>query len=136
MVNHEQLLKLEKFDYTRNPESKKFRPVSIKGLPIVPQSAAVPVDEAMAILEQTPQKQETERREPEPVPQPAMPPIPKPARKRRKKAEKEVLGEGEQIRFDGYLFEPGPAQAEKPEFPTEGAENAPGEVRKISKPNV
>lgn len=90
----------------------------------------------MAILDRTPPKQEAERQEPEPVPQPVMPPMPKPAKKRRKKPEKEVLGEGEQIRFDGYLFEPGPAQAEKPEHPTEGAEDAPGEVRKISKPNV
>lgn len=116
--------------------------MSIKGLPIVPQPAAVPVDEAMAILEQTPQKQETERREPEPVPQPAMPPIPKPARKRRKKAEKEVLGEGEQIRFDGYLFEPETSQADTPELatergvPTQKTENPPSEVRKITKPNV
>lgn len=142
MVNHEQLLKLEKFDYTRNPESKKFCPVLVRGLSIVPQPAAMSEDEAMAILDRTPPRQEAERQEPEPVPQPVMPLIPKPAKKRRKKPEKEVLGEGEQIRFDGYLFEPGPAQAEKPELSTEGGpsaektENAPGEVHKISKPKV
>lgn len=62
--------------------------------------------------------------------------VQKPIRKRRKKAEKEVLGEGEQIRFDGYLFEPETAQADTPELAPKKTENAPSEIHKISKPNV
>jgi hypothetical protein len=65
-----------------------------------------------------------------------MSPVQKPIRKRRKKAEKEVLGEGEQIRFDGYLFEPETAQADTPELAPKKTENAPSEIHKISKPNV
>ncbi len=96
----------------------------------------------MAILDQVPQKRETERQSPEPVLQPAISPVQKPTRKRRKKAEKEVLGEGEQTRFDGYLLEPETSQADTPELATERGvpaqktENPPSEVRKISKPNV
>ncbi|WP_278942890.1 type IV secretory system conjugative DNA transfer family protein [Anaerotruncus colihominis] len=143
MVNHEQMLKLEKFDYTRNPESKKFRPVSIRGLSIVPQPASVPEEEGMAILEQVPQKNEPEPSRYAPVPQPAEQiPMRQPTGKRRRKTEKEVLSEGEQIRFDGYLFESDLTQRASSEFSTKGtpsvgtAEEAPGAVHKISKPNV
>lgn len=48
MLRGQQILEIEKFDYTRNPESHKFRPVPIKGLKEVLQypaeNAAVQVD--------------------------------------------------------------------------------------------
>ena len=37
MLRGQQILEIEKFDYTRNPESKKFKPITIKGLKEVPQ---------------------------------------------------------------------------------------------------
>jgi len=37
MLRGQQVLQIEKFDYTRNPESTKFRPISVKGLKAVPQ---------------------------------------------------------------------------------------------------
>ncbi|MCL2579883.1 MAG: type IV secretory system conjugative DNA transfer family protein [Oscillospiraceae bacterium] len=40
MLRGQQILEIEKFDYTRNPESGKFRPVPIKGLKEVPQYPA------------------------------------------------------------------------------------------------
>ena len=43
MLRGEQILEIEKFDYTRNPESRKFEPVSIKGLKEVPQYPPEPV---------------------------------------------------------------------------------------------
>jgi type IV secretion system protein VirD4 len=41
MIRGQQLLEIDKFDYTRNPESRKFRPVSIRGLDMS-QRPAVP----------------------------------------------------------------------------------------------
>lgn len=97
----------------------------------------------MAILEQVPQKNEPEPSRYAPVPQPAEQiPMRQPTGKRRRKTEKEVLSEGEQIRFDGYLFESDLTQRASSEFSTKGtpsvgtAEEAPGAVHKISKPNV
>ena len=43
MLRGQQVLQIEKFDYTRNPESTKFRPVPIKGLRDVPQCPATPI---------------------------------------------------------------------------------------------
>jgi type IV secretion system protein VirD4 len=37
MLRGQQVLEIEKFDYTRNPESGKFKPVPVKGLKEVPQ---------------------------------------------------------------------------------------------------
>jgi len=43
MLRGQQMLEIEKFDYTRNPESGKFKPVVIKGLKEVPQYPAEPI---------------------------------------------------------------------------------------------
>jgi type IV secretion system protein VirD4 len=43
MLRGQQILEIEKFDYTRNPESKKFKPVSIRGLKDVPQYPVTPI---------------------------------------------------------------------------------------------
>ena len=47
MIRGQQLLEIEKFDYTRNPESRRFRPVSIRGMdmsgrPAAPSSSPPP----------------------------------------------------------------------------------------------
>jgi len=49
MLRGQQVLQIEKFDYTRNPESMKFRPVPIKGLREVPQYPASPSSAPAAI---------------------------------------------------------------------------------------
>ena len=43
MLRGQQILEIEKFDYTRNPESRKFQPVQIKGMKEVPQYPAEPL---------------------------------------------------------------------------------------------
>jgi len=43
MIRGQQILEIDKFDYTRNPESGKFKPVQIRGLKEVPQCPAEPV---------------------------------------------------------------------------------------------
>jgi type IV secretion system protein VirD4 len=40
MLRGQQILEIEKFDYTRNPESCKFRPIPIQGLKDMPQYSA------------------------------------------------------------------------------------------------
>ena len=52
MVTGQQILELEKFDYTRNPESDKFVPTSVRGLEIVPQPLPVSVEDALEVLGQ------------------------------------------------------------------------------------
>ena len=113
MVNHEQLLELEKFDYTRNPESRKFRPIPIRGLKIVPQ----PVDAFPPA-----NKEDTA------VPWMAPPVAEKPPRPRRKKTEKEdAPQETRQLRIDEYPWEPVPAEVRG---------NAPEKIQSIEKPDV
>lgn len=129
MVNHEQLLKLEKFDYTRNPESKKFRPVPIRGLSIVPQPPSVPEQEALNILEEKPKEKEKEQWDVEQPPRSTVSlSSEKVSGRRRKNAEKEVVDEAGQLRFDEYLFD-----ASGPDI---SAGSSPHEVRKIEKPDV
>ena len=48
MLRGQQILEIEKFDYTRNPESRKFRPVPIKGLREVRQYPSEPIIAARA----------------------------------------------------------------------------------------
>ena len=116
MVNHEQLLELEKFDYTRNPESQKFRPVSIRGLKIIPQ----PVAEAHG--PRRPQEEPAVSWEAPPVAE-------KPPRPRRKKPRKEEVGKEEmQLRIDEYPWEPPLAERR------EGCGS--GEIQNIGKPEV
>lgn len=88
MINGQQILKLEKFDYTRNPESQKFKPIPIRGLEIVPQPASVPEKEALSDLSLEDDKGRSQQVPVEntsaPIPQVNM----KPRTARRKKAEK------------------------------------------------
>ena len=51
MVNGEQMIQLDKFDYTRNPESKRFKPAPVRGLERIIQPPSLSEDEAMAELE-------------------------------------------------------------------------------------
>lgn len=51
MVTGQQILKLDKFDYTRNPESNKFKPISVKGLKNVEQPPSVSPDQARSMME-------------------------------------------------------------------------------------
>ena len=115
MVNHEQLLELEKFDYTRNPESRKFRPVPIRGLKIVPQPVAG------AYGSRCPQEDTVMSWEAPPVAE-------KPPRPRRKKPRKEdAPQETRQLRIDEYPWEPVPAEVRG---------NAPEKIQSIEKPDV
>ena len=144
MVNGQQMLKLEKFDYTRNPESEKFRPVEVQGLKIVPQPAAVPEQKGMAILAQEQEKKEAEQSVLEPISPPDRSGLtPKHSDKRRKKAEKEVLSEVEQLRFSGYLFDDLSSRTEHPGIPDEARasheanpDSVSGAAQKISRPDV
>ena len=116
MVNHEQLLELEKVDYPRNPESQKFRPVSIRGLKIIPQ----PVAEAHG--PRRPQEEPAVSWEAPPVAE-------KPPRPRRKKPRKEeVEKEERQLRIDEYPWEPLPAERQE--------DRGPGKIQYIEKPDV
>ena len=116
MVSHEQLLELEKFDYTRNPESQKFRPVPIRGLKIVPQPVAD------AVGPRRPQEEPAVSWEAPPVAE-------KPPRTRRRKLGKEEVRKEEmQLRIDEYPWEPLPAERQ------EGG--SPGKVQHIEKPEV
>lgn len=44
MLRGQQILEIDKFDYTRNPESGRFKPVYIKGLEEVPQVPSEPMN--------------------------------------------------------------------------------------------
>lgn len=108
MLNHEQILKLEKFDYTRNAESKKFKHVPIRGLEIVPQPVSVPVENGIDQLNQkTAQEKAQAAPEQERVdmqPPPASTVARKPA-EGRKRVKKEVTAGTEgmvQLRIDDY----------------------------------
>ena len=115
MVNHEQLLELEKFDYTRNPESRKFHPIPIRGLKIVPQPVAG------AYGPRCPQEDTVMSWVAPPVAE-------KPPRPRRKKPRKEdAPQETRQLRIDEYPWEPAPAEVRG---------NAPEKIQSIEKPDV
>ena len=51
MVNGQQMLMLDKFDYTRNPESAKLKPISVRGLAQVAQAPCADEAEAMTALD-------------------------------------------------------------------------------------
>lgn len=146
MINGQQMLKLEKFDYTRNPESEKFRPIPIRGLEIVPQPASMPEKAAFLTLSLD---DTDEIKEPgfqkENVPSPTFSNEKKQRTVRRKKSEKEVVGEdqGTQLHIDDYFFKPQIDAAEKSHasrrasVPNKADFNkGPDSIQKISKPDV
>ena len=51
MVNGQQILELDKFDYTRHPESKFFSPAPVRGLDRIVQPPSMPDELAMKELE-------------------------------------------------------------------------------------
>ncbi|MDR1704986.1 MAG: type IV secretory system conjugative DNA transfer family protein [Clostridiales bacterium] len=51
MVNGQQILMLEKFDYTRNPECGKLKPIPVRGLAHVNQAASTDIHEAIEALD-------------------------------------------------------------------------------------
>ena len=57
MIRGQQILELEKFDYTRNPEAAKFKPAPVRGLSIVPQPVPMAEDEALSVLKADKQPQ-------------------------------------------------------------------------------
>lgn len=147
MVTGQQMLELEKFDYTRNPESQKFQPTPVRGLSIVPQPPGVPAGEAMEMLQMAgnavPDKSggkeiPVEAARPMDEPAPAVSPLSKPpkAGSRRRRAGKEVMKDVEepmQLRIDDYVRqrEPEAHQADPPAGT--GTQNS---VQSISKPDV
>jgi len=147
MLNHEQILKLEKFDYTRNPESKKFKPISIRGLEIVPQPVSVSVDDGTSQLQNEEAASECFPNAPcrERVDM-ASPPSSKLAKKtpgthRRTKKEAKTEEDAMQLRIDDYPWGQAASDVAGQAVPT-GEEKKSGEkksssvVQSISKPDV
>lgn len=121
MVNGQQMLQVEKFDYTRHPESKKFRPIQVRGLERVVQPPSLSDDAAMKELQEYEKKngipedaqaqsQETGRSYTEP----AAPPVQNQGmggavNKKRKGVRKNVDKQVEhQLRFEGVSQTPDP----------------------------
>lgn len=119
MVTGQQILELEKFDYTRNPESKKFIPTPVRGLEIVPQPPAVTVPDVPEIL---PKEEVPWQENAAPAPVSA---LTKKGRSRKtsgKGVVKDVADEM-QLHIDDYVRQKEP-------------DAAPGGVHSIKKPNV
>lgn len=153
MVKGEQMLELEKFDYIRNPESKKFKPIPIRGFSIVPQPLSMDREEALEALKSVPDpgsREESDKEgsvETESVP-PASPmgsPLAKkPTGRRKRKGVVPTNSDESQLRIDDFVQYPSPASArERGAAALEGPDAAGGAdgkktggVQSISKPNV
>jgi len=97
MLRGQQVLEIEKFDYTRNPESRKFKPVQIKGLDMDKRTAPVEKPKEEIPRGSTPQHDDTVR---------ANPPAPP---KRRNTPGKEVVrnvNQYQQLRIDDVMIGP------------------------------
>ena len=153
MVKGEQMLELEKFDYTRNPESKKFKPTPIRGLSIVPQPLSVNPEEGLEALKSVPnsdskrKKDEKEPTESESAPTAspeASPLAKKPAGRRKRKGVVPTNSDEYQLRIDDFVQYPSPVSARESEAAAskgpDAASGADGKkasgVQSISKPNV
>ena len=147
MINHEQLLKLEKFDYTCNPESKKFIRTPIRGMKIVPQPVSIPVPEGIHQLDQHEPAQKSAQNvsvqgRVDMAPPPST--VAKKTVRRSKKTKKEVEAENMdamQLRIDDYPWgqeKPAVAGASGPmgeEKKSEGMKPS-DTIQRISKPDV
>ena len=153
MVKGEQMLELEKFDYTRNPESKKFKPTPIRGLSIVPQPLSVNPEEGLEALKSVPnsdskrKKDEKEPTESESAPTASLEGSPlakKPAGRRKRKGVVPTNSDEYQLRIDDFVQYPSPVSARVSEAAAskgpDAASGADGKkasgVQSISKPNV
>ena len=148
MINGQQMLKLEKFDYTRNPESQRFVPVPIRGLKIVPQPVSVSVPDGMDQLKQD--RPVIKNVMPGPstdrvdmAPPPASTVAMKPAGSRRRRTKKEVAPEEAdpmQLQLDEYLSlqESSAAKQRRQQDiePKSGGIGSGGNIQSISKPDV
>lgn len=153
MVKGEQMLELEKFDYTRNPESKKFKTIPIRGLSIVPQPLPMDREEALEALKSVPDPGSREESDKEgsvatesvpPASPMGSPLAKKPAGRRKRKGVVPTNSDESQLRIDDFVQYPSPASARErgaaaPEGP-DAAGGADGKktggVQSISKPNV
>ena len=154
MVRGQQILELEKFDYTRNPEAAKFKPAPVRGLSIVPQPVPMAEDEALSVL-----KADKQPQKPSPSGSGAAPEAPqtisplgkKPAGTKRRRNGKEVVAKNpddSQLRIDDYIRYPSPVSEqdggkESEAAVSNGQNTASGSdrtktngVQSISKPNV
>lgn len=153
MVKGEQMLELEKFDYTRNPESKKFKPTPIRGLSIVPQPLSVDPEEGLEALKSVPssdskgKKDEKEPAASESAPtasQEGSPMAKKPAGRRKRKGVVPTNSDEYQLRIDDFVQYPSPVSARESGAAASKGPDADGEadgkkasgVQSISKPNV
>ena len=153
MVKGEQMLELEKFDYTRNPESKKFKPTPIRGLSIVPQPLSVDPEEGLEALKSVPSsdsKEKKDEKEPaasESAPTASLegsPMAKKPAGRRKRKGVVPTNSDEYQLRIDDFVQYPSPVSARESGAAASKGPDADGEadgkkasgVQSISKPNV
>ena len=154
MVRGQQILELEKFDYTRNPEAAKFKPAPVRGLSIVPQPVPMAEDEALSVL-----KADKQPQKPSPSGSGAAPEAPqtisplgkKSAGTKRQRNGKGVItkeADNSQLRIDDYIRYPSPVSEQDEGKASEAAvsngQNAASGsdrtktngVQSISKPNV
>lgn len=153
MVKGEQMLELEKFDYTRNPESKKFKPTPIRGLSIVPQPLSVDPEEGLEALKSVPSSDSKEKKdEKEPAASESAPTASlegssmakKPAGRRKRKEVVPTNSDEYQLRIDDFVQYPSPVSARESGAAASKGPDADGEadgkkasgVQSISKPNV
>lgn len=153
MVRGQQILELEKFDYTRNPEAAKFKLTPVRGLSIVPQPVPMAEDEALRALkaDKPPQKTSSGSEVATEVPQTISPLGKKPAGTKRRRNGKEVVAKNpddSQLRIDDYIRYPSPVSEqdggkESEAAVSNGQNTASGSdrtktngVQSISKPNV
>lgn len=153
MVKGEQMLELEKFDYTRNPESRKFKPIPIRGLSIVPQPLSVDPEEGLEALKSVPSsdsKGKKDEKEPAasestPTASPEGSPMAKkPAGRRKRKGVVPTNSDESQLRIDDFVQYPSPVSARESGAAASKGPDADGEadgkkasgVQSISKPNV
>lgn len=153
MVKGEQMLELEKFDYTRNPESRKFKPIPIRGLSIVPQPLSVDPEEGLEALKSVPssdskgKKDEKEPAASESAPTASLegsPMAKKPAGRRKRKGVVPTNSDESQLRIDDFVQYPSPVSARESGAAASKGPDADGEadgkkasgVQSISKPNV
>lgn len=97
IVRGEQILELEKFDYTRNPESRKFKPVQIKGMDMDKRTVPAEKTKEEKPRDSTPQYNDTGRADSYAPPS------------RRKAPRKEVVrnvNEYQQLRIDDVMIGP------------------------------
>lgn len=131
MVTGQQILELEKFDYTRNPESQKFIPTPVRGLSIVPQ----PLTVSASATPEPPRADTTEAFQQE-TPAPISPLTKKTSKagRGRKQSGKGVVkdvSEKMQLHIDDYVRQSKPGTVDDM-----GEQSTSTGVHSIEKPNV